>query len=167
MINEASIAEFRRVSKIHEDWLVYAVVGSDLLTKGELAAVCLYGLPIDYPLDLTTVSYALGKKAAVSSDHVYKSLSYADLAVSLSDLEKSSIMDLRLRAADEIRKVAQYVSTSMQSRMRAAVTKAYETVVSKEPKNAVEFTLSEQSSEIFGTYLTSMRKSMQILTESV
>lgn len=38
-------------------------------------------------------------------------------------------------------------------------------VRNKEPNNAVEFTLTEHAAEAFGTYLSSMRKSVQILTE--
>lgn len=126
MINAESIVEFRRVSKLHEDWLVYAIVGSDLLTKGELEAVCLYGLPIDYPLDLTTVSYILGKKAAHSSEKVYKSLSNADITASFSDIEKASVLDLRLRAASEIRQIAQFVSGSIQTRLQDTITTSLE-----------------------------------------
>lgn len=35
-----------------------------------------------------------------------------------------------------------------------------------EPKNSVEFTLTEQATEIFDTYLTSMRTSVKVLTEN-
>lgn len=149
MINESTIAEFRRVSKIHEDWLVYAVVGSDLLTKGELEAVVLYGLPIDYSLDLTTVSYTLGKKAAHLKDDAYKSLSYSDLSMPLSDLEQASVMDLRLRASSEIRQVAQYVSKSLQARMQAVVTNSLQKSVGVDLSQAVDEQMDLLAKETF------------------
>jgi len=125
MINEAAIAEFRRVSKIHEDWLVHTLVGPDLLTKGDLGALQLHGsLPLGPVLDLTTVSYYLGKQAAHLKTDAYKSLSYDDLTASFTDLERASITDLRLRAATEIRRIAQYVSSTTQATVQACLTKS-------------------------------------------
>ncbi len=124
MINEAAISEFRRVSKIHEDWLVHTLVGPDLLTKGELEDLQLYSsLPLDSVLDLTTVSYYLGKQAAHLKADAYKSLNFEDLTADFTDLERASITDLRLRSAVEIRRFAQMVSSTTQATVQVCLTK--------------------------------------------
>lgn len=124
MLNEEAIGEFRRVSKIHEDWLVHTIVGPDLLTKGELADLQLNcELPLDSVLDLPTVAYYLGKQAAHLNTDAYKSLSFDDLTAQFTDLERASITDLRLRAATEVRRIAQYTANSTQATLQSALTK--------------------------------------------
>lgn len=122
MVTEATIAEFRRLSKIHEDWLVYALVGSSLLTRSELEAVHMLGLPPVIPLDLPLVSYLLGKKSAHVQTSQYATLTSDDLTSLLTPLELASVTSLRIKAAQEIRQVAQYVSGALQDQLCSALT---------------------------------------------
>ncbi len=155
MLNEASISEFRRVSKIHEDWLVRAIVGPDLLTKGELESLELHPLPSNPVLDLTTVSYLLGKKVTHLKADEYKSLTHDDLTSHISELELASISDLRLRAASEVRKIAQYVSSTFQVKLQSCLTKGIQSSIhGADLELCVQDHLSLLTGTVFGKAFT-------------
>jgi len=114
MINDFSISEFRRILKLHEDWLLYVFVGTDLLSHQDLSNLYLYDkLPIEGHLNLITQFYTLGKYKSHLKTADYQNLTGIPF-MELSSVERESLMELKLKASLEIRSFIQILLDYLQ-----------------------------------------------------
>ena len=121
------IAELRRVTKLHVNWLVYATLGEFALTKDEVAELVKYDkLPMGKSLDLVDKSYLLGRLKAILKRSEYKDVTYEEVSDKSKDLKLSSLEDLvveqaRLKAGNYLKNLATEIGNGVFDALSASL----------------------------------------------
>jgi len=126
--NESSTSEFSRLAAQHEAWLLYTLVGTEVLTSADLTDVQLCkSLPVKPSLSLVTSAYLLGKRYAHANSSVYKSLTLQDVSTAdLTSADHVTLKALRMDAVREIHQLLGHVRVAVENRVHKSSTVDHE-----------------------------------------
>lgn len=100
------MAEFRRILKLHANWLLYATVGESALTTSELADLHAYGkLPMGEALDLVDKSYFVGRMRSTMKASEFKKVD-SIVTPTLTPVEEQALEAAKHKSILRLSKVA-------------------------------------------------------------
>src|SRR5690606_7080657 len=121
--------EVKRVVRLHFNWLIYATLGKDALTKAEFEELEKYGkLPMNKTLELGDKSYFLGRLRALLKTKQYKEVTYeegeeAAAKIKLTPVEELVREQVRLKAGKGLEGLAQEIADGVYDHLATAIGK--------------------------------------------
>ena len=125
---ENKLATFRRLLRLHGSWLLYKLLGKDVLSKEELTELRDYGkLPVDGDeVDLIGQAFSLGRASALEKKKTYEGITLESLSrvqkYRHRDADKLAVREAKLHAATSIQKSLDRVSTKAYEKMASSAT---------------------------------------------
>jgi uncharacterized protein YdeI (YjbR/CyaY-like superfamily) len=165
MAKEAGIlTRVKKLVRKHINWLVASILGTDSLTKEELASI--EGSPLGIPsLDLVKRSFVLGKLVAKTPIKEQKKLTTSDLdnyssEYTLTPLDKIALAYSKTRAATYVHSAADDMASSVLARLSKALGSTMiasaEEVIREEVKEALD------SNKALAEFSSSLANKLQI-----
>jgi hypothetical protein len=118
----SKLDKLRDAVRLHTLWLLSKVLGEDVLTASERESLRKLKLKVEDPIRLVEKAFVLGRLRATRKSSKYKNMKHAELveeanSASFSKIEELAIKEAKLRAANNVKRLADDIAAGAFDRL--------------------------------------------------